>query len=377
MAKKEEVVPSAKNPVVGSLIKSMFDSSETDPDQKAEDLKAAKESADADAAARKPADDILDEGGANDDEPEPPPRKVTAEPVKPEPEPKPAGEEPPAEPEEPETPRTVPLGDYIDLRQERKQLQDRLKATEDELAKLKTAPPKPKPVDDPEPPKDKILEHDEWEKRELRRQIAASNEKIEEVTKKLSEREQIEQLRDMEERFDVMLEEEHSKYAAKHPEFEDKRSFLRERLIKQATARGATQQQAERMVKGQEREFCGMCVNQGKNFSVEIEKQADAAGYEYYRSWKATQKPNGTNGAAKPAAGSAADRIKAGQRREAAARSTSTAPGVPPVAAEDEQMTAEKFGALTPAQRRAYKRAHPDFDLGHIMGANESSDGLF
>ena len=69
--------------------------------------------------------------------------------------------------------------------------------------------------------------------------------------------------------------------------------------------------------------------------------------------------------------------MKAAAKLADAAKTTTTMPGTSPKAPSNtDEMTAEKFGALTPAQRRAYKKQHPDL-LEKLMGGEGDESTIF
>jgi hypothetical protein len=301
----------------------------------------------------------------------------------------PAGEKPATEPAKEPTPM-VPLGKFMEATKERQDLQREKERLEAELAAAKAKPAeKPKAPEDPEPDAVKHpIEHDEWEKRDLKRQIGELRTELGEQRKVTNEVAQARQLETVVKEFDRMAAATREVYAKESPEFNDKRQYVREVMMKQLSELGIPPLpqyrglSVEQVVDELEREMIGTVLadQQRRNINdprapfKRIEVLAGTYGYDY---WKASQaaKPAGTNGsAAKPK--TAEERIKAGAKLEAAAKTTSTMPGTSPNAPADDVMTAEKLAEMTPAARRLYKKQHPEA-LAKIFGAEENEGTIF
>ena len=295
----------------------------------------------------------------------------------------PAGEKPEGEKEQP----TVPLGVHLAERREKQDLLKEKQRLEAELAAAKAKPAeaaKPKETEDVEPDKIKHpIEHDEWETRQLRRDIAAVRTELAEQKKVTTEVLQTRELEEKTREFDRLVGAHREVYAKESPDFTEKREYLRTGLMKELETFGVPPQfrgrAPEDVVNELEREMIGVTLantNDPRAPFKRIEALADARGFTY---WKAAQtaKPTGTNGSTKPAPKTDAERIAAGAKLESAARTTTTMPGTSPKAPTDgDAMTADKFAALTPAQRRAYKKQHPDA-LEKIMGGGGAEDSIF
>jgi hypothetical protein len=393
MAKKE-----VANPTATGLVKEMFGGAGKEEREaaKAEAAESRTEADKEEAAER--VGTILDDG-------EPAPAEAKPEGDKPaegdKPEAKPEGDKPKEEAKPTETPagekpdgddtkQTVPLGVHIAERREKQaalQENARLKA---ELEAKKAAPAaetKPKEKEDPEPDAIKHpIEHDEWEKREMRRDIAKVQAENVEMRKQLEGQGQQRQLEETTRQFDRELGVARDNYIAKNPEFAEKRNFLREIIGRELDTvakrnglppnlKGLSRDQ---MIDAMERDACGVTLANGGNPFEYISEIADARGYEYYKQVKGAKPAggngNGGNGAPKPKTDE--ERIKAGQKLENAARTTTTMPGTSPKAPVGDEMTAEKFAALTPAQRRTYKRQHPDV-IEKLMGGEGEESTIF
>ena len=295
----------------------------------------------------------------------------------------PAGEKPEGEKEQP----TVPLGVHLAERREKQDLLKEKQRLEAELAAAKAKPAeaaKPKEAEDVEPDKIKHpIEHDEWETRQLRRDIAAVRTELAEQKKVTTEVLQTRELEEKTREFDRLVGAHREVYAKESPDFTEKREYLRTGLMKELETFGVPPQfrgrAPEDVVNELEREMIGVTLantNDPRAPFKRIEALADARGFTY---WKAAQtaKPTGTNGSTKPAPKTDAERIAAGSKLESAARTTTTMPGTSPKAPADTgEMTAEKFGEMTPAARRQYKKQHPDA-LGKMLGGGGTEDSIF
>ena len=386
------------NPVTKKLIGEMFggEGKEAREAARAE----AGESA-ASAAAEETAErvgSILDEVAVGPAEDKPAEEKPAAE-AKPEGETepaKPAAEAKPAETPAGEKPKpaegepTVPTWALVAERKEKADLLKEKQRLETELAAAKAKPAvetKPKEAEDPEP--DKVrhpIEHDEWENRQIRHDIAALRVENAQIKKVQTEEVQLRQIAEETVKFDRLVAAHREVYARESPEFNDKREFVRRAMLKQFEKVGLPPQlrhlTPEKAVDELEREMIGVVLSDPQYNGnprapfQRIEGLAESYGWEYYKQVQGA-KPNGNGNGGKPAPKTDVERVAAGTKLADAARTTTTMPGTSPKApADTDAMTAEKFAALTPAARRAYKKQHPDA-LEKLMGGEENESTIF
>ena len=154
----------------------------------------------------------------------------------------PAGEKPEGEKEQP----TVPLGVHLAERREKQDLLKEKQRLEAELAAAKAKPAeaaKPKEAEDVEPDKIKHpIEHDEWETRQLRRDIAAVRTELAEQKKVTTEVLQTRELEEKTREFDRLVGAHREVYAKESPDFTEKREYLRTGLMKELETFGVPPQ---------------------------------------------------------------------------------------------------------------------------------------
>ncbi len=292
----------------------------------------------------------------------------------------PAGEKP----KEGEAEPTVPTWALVAERKEKADLIKEKQRLEAELAaaKAKPAAEVKKEPEDLEPDKTKHpIEWDEWDSRQTKREVAALRAELAEQRKITTEVSQFREIEEKTQEFDRLVAAHREVYAKESPEFTEKREFLRGALMREIEALGMPPQfkgkTPEFAINEMEREMIGVTLansNDPRAPFKRIEALAEARGYSYFKASQ-TPKPNGNGG--KPAPKTDAERIAAGSKLADAAKTTTTMPGTSPKAPSNtDEMTAEKFAALTPAERRRYKKANPGV-LDQLMGGEGDESSIF
>ena len=266
---------------------------------------------------------------------------------------------------------TIPAHIYADTRDELKQTKAQLAKLQQDLEDLKK--PKvevKKEPEDPEPDaKTHPIEHDQWEVRDLRRKIAATAAKVEELTSGNAQRTEVEQREYARVQFSTGIDKLINSHRSSAnpavwepiPDIDDRISFLHDQLVAEYIDSGYTEEQAKALTENAKMSFYADCVGRKVNPIVAISKFATRRGYQ----------AKSAAPAAAPAAQTPSGQIKSAQERESAARSASSFPGAPPAAAKDDDMSAAKWAKMSTKEKRDYKKAHGD-PVPKFMGAEEA-----
>ena len=234
-----------------------------------------------------------------------------------------------------------------------------------EEAKKPKVEPKKEP-EDPEPDRDKKpIEWGEWRTRELGRENAALREQVTKIgstIQSITEREQQQQQRQQFSKLTsgIMDAAETGNVPERIPhipDFKARYEHIKAIQIRQNQINGLDAETAAspEVLDGQLAAFIGQQVAAGKNWVQSMSELADTYGYQ----------PKAAKSTAAPKA--AADQLKDKQERAKASMTSATMPGAAPKASSDEAMSADKWMALTPKERSAYKRANPKFNFDRMM----------
>lgn len=242
-----------------------------------------------------------------------------------------------------------------------------LRSQLEEARKPKVEPKKE--LEDPEPDREKKpIEWSEWRTRELGRENAALREQVTKIGSTIQNITQREEQQQQRQQFSKLTsgimdaaESGNVPERIPHiPDFKARYEHIRGIQIRQNQINGLDAETAgsAEVLDGQLAAFIGQQVQAGKNWVQSMSELADT--YGYVPKAKETAKPT-----AAPKA--AIDNLKDKQERAKASVSSATMPGAAPKASSDEDMNSDKWVGLTPKERSAYKRAHPDFKLDRIM----------
>lgn len=340
------------------------------------------------------AHDTDDDGALNP--PSPPPEPEPPAPPPAEPPAAPAPTEPPAEPAAPATAAPAAEPALPRVAAERDRLRTALAAAQTRLRDIEArgaapavattpaaAPAVPTPPADPEPdPKQFPIEHEEWERRDLRRRVEAAEaraakaeERAGNVEAQTVEQRQIQQ-------WDAGVNAIREDYKQVDPDFDGAREFLRAANMRLLRRQGVPEHEIGSQIANMERQALVVQASRARTLVEQGVLPPDTNvvhfAFEYLKGMAedygfrptAAAPANGTPPAAPVAP---ATRIADTAARTSAARSVATMTRTPvEVPNPAEKMTLEKLAALPPMERAAYKKKNPDWESA-IFGKEEGN----